>query len=379
MAYIADVYRILIASPSDVHVERDVIRDVLHEWNARNGEAQGIFLESVMWESHSFPKLGQRTQAVLNEEFVDNCDILIGVFWTRLGTPTGVAASGTEEEIDRFRKRSKPVMLYFSDAPISPARIDLEQYESVKAFRERCMSLGLIQSFSTIDELVTLVRGQLTQVLRGIPRSPLISEDKGVRATPSMSAGKVSDDFLREEPDLSIILKDGHTFLDLKRHILSERLRDMNCSTRILILHPDYKYIGAVADMDQYKKGSPRKQKHDCLNAVRIMHEIRELLKNDSDDLADRVPFVGYRAIPTWNGFIGTNHAIIHLYPTIPYRGDLQTIDIAARGRQGSITEWFQKYRTEFDEIRRIAEADHDDSNLWKYNLKAAAGTEGSS
>jgi hypothetical protein len=38
------------------------------------------------------------------------------MFWTKLGTATGVAASGTVEEIDRFVAAGKPAMLYFSPA-----------------------------------------------------------------------------------------------------------------------------------------------------------------------------------------------------------------------------------------------------------------------
>jgi hypothetical protein len=39
---------------------------------------------------------------------------LIGVFWTRVGTPTGIAESGTLEEIERVAAEGKLVMLYFS-------------------------------------------------------------------------------------------------------------------------------------------------------------------------------------------------------------------------------------------------------------------------
>ena len=53
-------------------------------------------------------------RAWLNDQLVDRCDILVGMFWTKLGTSTGVAASGTVEEIDRFVAAGKPAMLYFS-------------------------------------------------------------------------------------------------------------------------------------------------------------------------------------------------------------------------------------------------------------------------
>lgn len=54
-------------------------------------------------------------------QLVDKCDMAVGVFWTRLGTPTDLAASGTVEEIERLGQADKIVMLYFSRA-----KVDLE-------------------------------------------------------------------------------------------------------------------------------------------------------------------------------------------------------------------------------------------------------------
>jgi hypothetical protein len=53
-----------------------------------------------------------------NDQLVDDADILIGLFKARIGTPTGISASGTIEEIDRLVAAGKPVMLYFSTGPI---------------------------------------------------------------------------------------------------------------------------------------------------------------------------------------------------------------------------------------------------------------------
>ncbi len=57
---------------------------------------------------------GDRPQGIINNQVVRNCDMLIGAFWTRLGSPTGVEESGTVEEIKWFLKQQKPVMLYYS-------------------------------------------------------------------------------------------------------------------------------------------------------------------------------------------------------------------------------------------------------------------------
>src|ERR1700731_2767221 len=84
------------------------------EWNALDGEAESVVLLPVAWETHATPRSGVRPQAAINEQLVDQSDILVGMFWTKLGTSTGVAPSGTVEEIERFISAGKPTLLYFS-------------------------------------------------------------------------------------------------------------------------------------------------------------------------------------------------------------------------------------------------------------------------
>jgi hypothetical protein len=74
------------------------------------------------------PELGDRPQEIVNRQVVDACDILIGIFWSRLGTPTRISDSGTEEAIERFLNTGRPVMLYFSQAPVNARTVNLTQY-----------------------------------------------------------------------------------------------------------------------------------------------------------------------------------------------------------------------------------------------------------
>ena len=97
MAYQVTVYKVLIASPSDVVHERKAIPEVIGSWNATHSEDYGVILMPVMWETHSTPGMGDRPQAILNKQLVASCDLLVWAFWTRIGTYTGVAESGTVE------------------------------------------------------------------------------------------------------------------------------------------------------------------------------------------------------------------------------------------------------------------------------------------
>ncbi|MFM6281891.1 MAG: DUF4062 domain-containing protein, partial [Dolichospermum sp.] len=96
----AKLYRVLIASPGDVADERAIVREEIARWNAMHSETMKIVLLPIGWETDATPDLRERGQAVINRQLVDNCDLLIGVFWTRIGTPTPEAESGTVEEIE---------------------------------------------------------------------------------------------------------------------------------------------------------------------------------------------------------------------------------------------------------------------------------------
>lgn len=142
----------MIASPGDVSEERDVIRSTLHDWNDVNSVNSRIMLAPVGWDSHSSPELGVRPQELINNRVLKSCDLLVGVFWTRLGSPTGKAQSGTVEEIQEHLSAGKPAMIYFSSKPVAPDTIDPEQYLQLKAFKIWCKSQGLIEEFENVEQ-----------------------------------------------------------------------------------------------------------------------------------------------------------------------------------------------------------------------------------
>src|SRR5437870_2421545 len=120
MSFPATTYNVMIASPSDVHIERNIVREVLAEWNAVNAASQGMVLLPMGWETHATPLMGDRPQALINKLVSASSDLLVAIFWTLIGTPTGVAPSGTVEEIQEHMKQGKPALIYFSSAPVRP-------------------------------------------------------------------------------------------------------------------------------------------------------------------------------------------------------------------------------------------------------------------
>lgn len=178
MAYQALVIPVMIASPGDVAEEREVIRRVIHDWNDVNAEHTNTMLSAVGWETHSSPELGTRAQEFINTRVLKSCDLLIGVFWTRLGTPTGDSLSGTVEEIEEHIQAGKPAMIYFSMKPVAPESIEPTQYAKVKEFQNRLTSLGLIETYSNTQDFQLKFTKQLqlclvnNQYLKGLISSP---------------------------------------------------------------------------------------------------------------------------------------------------------------------------------------------------------------
>jgi hypothetical protein len=149
MAYKATIFKVMIASPGDVEEERNVIREAIHEWNSIHSTVRKIALLPVGWDTDSTPEMGDRPQAIINYQLLKECDLLVAVFWTRIGTATSKAVSGTVEEIEEHVKAGKPAMIYFSNAPVEPDSIDPTQYAALKEFKQLCKEKGLIENYQS--------------------------------------------------------------------------------------------------------------------------------------------------------------------------------------------------------------------------------------
>lgn len=161
MAYPANVFRVLIASPGDVAEEREIAVRAIQEWNDLNSHERQIVLLPLRWETHSSPEYGTRPQAVINRQVADHCDLVIGVFWTRIGTATGTSDSGTIEEIERAAESGKPVMLYFSQSKQDPDTIDIEQLGRLREFKRKTLPNSLIETYASHIEFKDKLSRQL--------------------------------------------------------------------------------------------------------------------------------------------------------------------------------------------------------------------------
>jgi len=152
MAYEAQVLEVMIASPSDVIEEREIVRSIVAEWNVIHSRDRGVVMLPLGWDTHSSPELGGRPQQLINDRILKHADILIGIFWTKLGTPTGNAVSGTAEEITNHHEAGRPVLLYFSDVPVVAGTLNQEQFAALSEFKQWALSQGLVHTYSTKDQ-----------------------------------------------------------------------------------------------------------------------------------------------------------------------------------------------------------------------------------
>lgn len=154
MGFNSKVYQVMIASPGDVATERNIIRQVLTEWNDINSfSRQKVFLP-VGWETHSSPEMGSHPQEILNKKVLKNCDLLVGVFGTRVGTKTLKYPSGTIEEIEEHLITGKPAMLYFYnfEEGNKPEYFDEDQYEKLLEYQKNCRDRGLYESYTDSND-----------------------------------------------------------------------------------------------------------------------------------------------------------------------------------------------------------------------------------
>lgn len=186
--------RIVVASPSDVQPERDVLPHVLEELNRGIAAERGLRLELSRWETDVYPGFHpDGAQGLIDPILrIEDCDVLIGIFWKRFGTPTMDAQSGTEHEILRAyeawkNNRSPQIMIYFNRKSYSPnSKEELDQWGRVLEFRERFPREGLWWSYKGKSQFERLVRTHLTNFIRhNLPPpslSPAFDKDSSTEA-----------------------------------------------------------------------------------------------------------------------------------------------------------------------------------------------------
>ena len=174
MPELIQLFRLFVGAPSDVTEEHSIISGLVEEWNRHHGPSVRARLEFMNWRTHSHPAAGARPQAVINRQVVDQSDIVVGLFRSRFGSPTGVADSGTEEEIRRSVRRRKQVMVYFAHLPEPKRRKERDEFARVEAFKKRLGGNALYHTYTDLPAFEKAFRqhlaGAMNELLAKKPR-----------------------------------------------------------------------------------------------------------------------------------------------------------------------------------------------------------------
>ena len=172
MAKNAMVYDLLISCPSDVAKYIPKIEFATNYFNNHYGRLNDIIIRTIHWSDNAYPSMEGPPQEILNKQIVDDADMVIGIFWTRFGTPTKKYGSGTEEEIERMIMQGKQVFLYFLDIPISPSEIDYAQYEKVNKFKKRHKEDGIYFEIKDVEQIAIQFCNHLALYFDSVIRGP---------------------------------------------------------------------------------------------------------------------------------------------------------------------------------------------------------------
>lgn len=167
--------RVVIASPNDVKEEREALKPIIENVNHLVAEDLGLTLKAVRWETDSHPGFHiDGPQGLIDPILkIEDCDILIGIFWKRFGTPIKQdGKTGTEHEIyhsyESWKRNKRPqIMIYFNQKEYFPkSSIESEQQTAVLKFKENFPEEGLYYVYNGIDEFKNEVTKHLATYLR---------------------------------------------------------------------------------------------------------------------------------------------------------------------------------------------------------------------
>jgi len=99
----------------------------------------------------------------------------VGIFNARFGSPTGVADSGTEEEIRRSIRRGRKVMVYFANLPTPKRRKARDEFERIEKFKGTLGKSAIYHTYTDLPAFEEAFRQHLAGVM-----NELLAENRGV-------------------------------------------------------------------------------------------------------------------------------------------------------------------------------------------------------
>lgn len=142
----------MIGSPSDIQEEVTTAINVINRWNYINSRSTNIALIPLHWSFSSYPTSSAPPQKSINKQLVEQSDLMIAIFGTKIGTPTDTEISGTVEEIKEHIKAGNDVMLFFKLSSEDITSIEPQQLQKIKDFKASIKDNVLWCDFTNNDD-----------------------------------------------------------------------------------------------------------------------------------------------------------------------------------------------------------------------------------
>jgi hypothetical protein len=163
--YSTTTYRLLISAPRDVpESDISVVEKATNRWSIVYGPQFGAAVVPMHWRQHSAAEHGSRPQASLNKQLVEQADILLALFWHRLGSPTGEAESGTVEEIEEAHAGGAYVAILRCRRDV-PDTADLSQQAKLREFYKANEPRSLMLDYNGEGDLARHVDSILSRAV----------------------------------------------------------------------------------------------------------------------------------------------------------------------------------------------------------------------
>ncbi|MGB0879432.1 MAG: hypothetical protein ACPGTO_02580 [Polaribacter sp.] len=157
---------LFISCPGDIKDELNSIEVIVKEINKTTGKISNFAIQIVHWDEDTYTDIGEDGQEIINNQI--DYDILVGILWMRLGTPTKRDKSGTVEEINRaIENPEKQQLIYFKTAtPSNLNSINTSELDGIMLFKKELSGKILYKEFQSIEKFETLFRLNLSNLIK---------------------------------------------------------------------------------------------------------------------------------------------------------------------------------------------------------------------
>lgn len=244
-------HRLLISAPGDIPTsDIETVMTVVARWNVMYGEQFGAVIVPMHWSTHSAAEHGVRPQAALNDQLVDAADVVLALFWHRLGSPTGSADSGTLEEIDRAHSRGAYVGVLRCGRDVPQKDLDVAQVQRLDDYMSGARSRSLILEYGDPNVLAQHVEAVLNRAVSQVQTraAAIAAAPAGAEIWPRVDASErvKTDSKGRVKTDTRWRLVLANTGSEVARHV-RHRLEPESHEDQLPLQMDDERELEALA------------------------------------------------------------------------------------------------------------------------------------